>query len=187
MHAKMNEDEPGADLEKSAEKDEKKDDKKLRDKQVMEMLREKKCAFANQKERRAWLKKKEQSGNNLLDMGGLDLGMGAMGKLAEAGLEKMNTVVDDVKPGGRKKKNRNVELSALARMEVQDEKKLIQMIDELVDCFFMYDINQVPKEFRETEKKDSRSYEEMESDIFQRECGENLMNKKNNRFLFKLL
>ena len=95
-------------------------------------------------------------------MGGLDLGMGAMGKLAEAGLEKMNTVVDDVKPGGRKKKNRNVELSALARMEVQDEKKLIQMIDELVDCFFMYDINQVPKEFRETEKKDSRSYEEME-------------------------
>ena len=47
-------------------------------------------------------------------------------------------------------------------MEVQDEKKLIQMIDELVDCFFMYDINQVPKEFRETEKKDSRSYEEME-------------------------
>lgn len=122
-------------------------------------------------------------------MGGLDLGMGAMGKLAEAGLEKMNTVGDAVRPpGSRKKKNRNIELSGLAKMEeVKDEKKLISMIDELVDCFFMYDINQVPREFRDTEKKDARTYEEMEQDIFQRECGENLMNKKNNRFLFKLL
>ena len=44
------------------------------------MLREKNCAFANLMECRAWFKKKEQSEKNLLDMGGFDLGIGAMGK-----------------------------------------------------------------------------------------------------------
>ena len=96
-------------------------------------------------------------------MGGLDLGMGAMGKLAEAGRDKLNSVVDEAKPKDGKKKNRNVPLSGLAKMQESDDKKLIPMIDELVDCFFMYDISQVPKEFRgEADKKDARSYEEME-------------------------
>ena len=42
----------------------------------------------------------------------------------------------------QKKKNQKIEFSDLVKNKYQgDDKKLINLIDELVDSFFMYDIN----------------------------------------------